>query len=183
MSYKEFANDMNEFCKALGPTNKFSLEECYASIRDRWIAEGKVDGLISFVIENWDYGNCDDFIVPIERLLINAKDTERYRTMWIGILQHRLDCLRRYMRQFKNALSGVSASEISNEDVSGYNCFSREDHSDPRRTVAYYRLFLLEGIKALSRGLREISSDCDLHKIESLKVAVDELRPPRHVEI
>ena len=95
-NYSNFLDDLNDFYverKSKGIVEKISNDDALAVVRDKWIQQGKLTELISFIHTNWDSGNCDEFIEPFSALLIDTKQADLFKTLWIKIIKYRLTAL------------------------------------------------------------------------------------------
>lgn len=92
MSYARFKDALDRFYKV--DSNKgVHYETASCIIRDQWIDEGLLEQLVKFVVTNWDSGNCEDFIVPIENELERKGNVELFIVLWKGVIKHRLRVL------------------------------------------------------------------------------------------
>ena len=89
MSYAKFKDALEDFYK-LESNKGIHYEVAFEIIRDEWIAAGRVHDLTKAVLANWDDGNCEDFIMPLEEKLVLDDDPDLFIALWRGILRHRL---------------------------------------------------------------------------------------------
>lgn len=170
MSYKQFVTDLNEFYK--DKNNKGTHYEIGQTIiRDVWIKNGRFDELIDFILENWDSGNCDDFIEPLEKKLIDESHLKRYKRLWTKIICFRLIKLLDTLKSFKS----FDLNEIQRIDVSDFNMFSVDSYNDTKRVLAFQRKFLLSGIHKYQIGLLKLKADRELAELNDLETAVIKL--------
>ncbi len=177
MSYSEFLNDLNSVIKndnAKGIGDKMTTEDVFATVRDQWIQRGKINELISFIHKNWDSGNCDDFIAPLETYLIKKGQAETYIHLWKKILNYRLSNLWTYVKQYKKKFGEPDVEKIKAADISGFNEFSTESYKDLKQVVAYHRQFAIDGLSKMKNGLLKLGqSTTDLEiiigKVSALK--------------
>jgi len=92
VSYKKFKDALNDFYK-VESNKRIHYEVASEIIRDQWIAEGCLPELTKAVLANWDSGNCEDYIIPLEKELIVQNQAELFIALWKGILKHRLRAL------------------------------------------------------------------------------------------
>jgi hypothetical protein len=92
MSYSKFLDDLNSFYKDSCHKN-VHCEIAWGIVRDERIKKGNLEALILFTLENWDLGNCDDFIPPLENHLFQTNNLELYKKLWKGIIKIRLNRL------------------------------------------------------------------------------------------
>ena len=142
MSYSKFLDDLNTFYK--DPSNKaVHPDRAMERVRDKWIEKGKLNELILFILENWDSGNCDEFIKPFEDYLLNNNCSDLYKKLWKGIIKVRLNELRNKkeekFRQF--TLEGVAKFKTGlsrlNDSVELENLLTFEQELRDRKKVVY----------------------------------------------
>lgn len=111
MSYTKFLDDVNAHMIWCGENNiKYKNYERYLDdVRDKWIEDGRFKELISFILENWDSGNCDKFMEPLEIALVKQKEILHFKRLWKGIIRNRLEKLWNYMDSShrKFAVAGI----------------------------------------------------------------------------
>ncbi len=59
-------------------------------VLERWLAEGRFDGVIAFAVSNFDGTGGDEFIRIASRALEARSDVRRLRRLWNGILANRM---------------------------------------------------------------------------------------------
>lgn len=154
MSYSKFLDDLNDFYKdrqERGLKEKVSLEKSQNVVRDQWLKDGRHQELISYILENWDSGNCDDFMKPLLEILIRNRDSRSYKRLWRGVLRHRIERARTYYSYLKSDLPTITTDELDRVDLANFNQFSS---SEPfLRQAAHRRRFALEGITTYIAGL------------------------------
>lgn len=170
MSYKQFVTDLNEFYK--DKNNKGTHYEIGQTIiRDVWIKNGRYDELIDFILENWDSGNCDDFIEPLEKKLIEQSHIKKYKRLWRKIICFRLIKLLDTLKDIK----GFKISEIERIDVTDFNMFSGDSYKDTKRVLAFQRKFLISGLNKYKIGLLQLKADNEIEELNQLENSVSKL--------
>jgi len=170
VSYKKFVTDLNEFYKDK-KNNETHYEIAQKIIRDNWLDSSRYDELISFTLKNWDSGNCDDFIEPLEEKLIIHNHLNKFKLLWTKILIYRITNLIDSLTGKKN----IQLNEIELIDVSDFNMYSVESYSDANRVLAFRRDFVLKGIEKYKNGLLRLHDQAELEKIMQLEIAVKNL--------
>jgi hypothetical protein len=158
-NYSDFLDDLEEFYrdrKSKGITEKIPNDHALAAVRDKWIQQGKIQELISFIHTNWDSGNCDQFIAPIENLLIKTKQSDLYKQLWTKLLKYRLSALWASLEDLKANSKKVDVTEVASIDTSNFNMFSRDSYKDLKRVVAFRRRFAIEGLVKMKLGIVEL---------------------------
>ena len=182
MSYSKFLDDLNDFYKnrqSEGVTEKIHPDSALAAVRDQWMQQGKIKELISFIHANWDSGNCDDFIKPLEEHLIKTKQVDTFKALWTRILKYRLTDLWSSVSDLKAQSKKVDLSEVSSIDTSDFNVFSKESYRDIKRVVAFRRHFTLEGLTRLRAGLLALDENEKATEIQSIISDIEVLRRPK----
>jgi hypothetical protein len=170
MSYKQFVKDLNEFYK--DKNNKGTNYEIGQTIiRDAWIKNGRYDELIDFILENWDSGNCDDFIEPFEKKLIEESHIKQYKRLWKKIIYFRLLKLLDTLKDIKF----FNLNEIERTDVSDFNVFSVDSYKDTKRVLAFRRKFLISGLHKYRIGLLQLKAENEIEALNQLENAVSNL--------
>jgi hypothetical protein len=167
-NYSKFLDDLNDFYidrKAKGTVEKISNDDALAAVRDKWIQQGKLTELVSFIHTNWDSGNCDEFIQPLTVLLIDTKQVDLFKTLWIKILKYRLTALWNSFADLKAQSKNVDLTEIAAIDTSNFNMFSRDSYKDLKRVLAFRRQFAIRGLIKFRIGLLELSQPDDANKL------------------
>ena len=164
MSYKQFVTDLNEFYK--DDSHKgIHYELGQTIVRDNWIKNGRYDELIDFILENWDSGNCDDFIQPLEEKLIAESHIKRFTRLWRRIIYFRLVKFLDTLKDFKK----VDITAIDKIDVSNFNMLSVDSYKDSKKVLAFRRDFLLKGITKFRKGLKSLGDDMTLTELDELE--------------
>jgi hypothetical protein len=154
MSYSKFLDDLNDFYKDRhegGILERPSLEEAQFAVRDKWLKDGRFRELVSFTLENWDSGNCDDFMKPLVEALITTNEFSLFKRLWKGILSHRARKAWLYFSTLEKSFPKLKGEDLNEIDISNLNQFSSKE--DLRRTAAFRRQFTLNGISEFIRGL------------------------------
>ena len=167
MSYKEFVSDLNDFYK--DSNNKGTHYEIGQTIvRDNWIKNGRYDELIDFILENWDSGNCDEFIEPFEKKLIAESHISRLKRLWRRIIYYRLIKLTDTLNIYNEQNRKVDISALDKTDVSDFNMFSVDSYKDIKRVLAFRRQFLLSGIEKYKNGLIKLKEEKEILELNEL---------------
>lgn len=146
-------------------------------IRDKWITDKRYKELITFILENWDSGNCDDFSRPFSKHLIDNKELNFYKRLWKGIIRNRLDKLWHHYEYLKQELPSFTVEKIKSVNINGFNQFSSEENIE--RIVAWERLYIIEGINEFINGLEILKDDEEIAKQISLLNIVSNLEKPK----
>lgn len=168
-NYSKFLDDLNDFYvdrKAKGIVEKISNDDALATVRDQWIQQGKLTEIVSFIHTNWDSGNCDEFIQPLTVLLIDTKQIDLFKTLWIKILKYRLTALWNTLDDFKKHTKTVDPTEIAAIDTSNFNMFSKDSYKDLKRVLAFRRQFSIDGLTKFRDGLLKLNQTNDANKLD-----------------
>ena len=174
MSYKQFVTDLNEFYKN-NKNKETHYEVGQTVIRDKWIKDRRYDELIDFILENWDSGNCDDFIEPLEKKLVNESHIVGFEKLWRKIIYYRLHKFLETYYDYKKVFKKVDLASIEEIDSSNFNMFSVESYNDLKRVLAFRRQFLLKGIEKYKKGLLKLNDEKELLKLNDLVLGVRNL--------
>lgn len=179
MSYGKFLDDWTKHSRLRDKNNlpKQTMEEGFANVRDRWLADKRYKELIAFILENWDSGNSDDFSKPFSEHLIEKKELQLFKQLWKGIIRHRLENLWRDYSCLKEISPNISVENIKKVDVSSFNQFSSKESI--QRRVAWERLFVIEGINEFITGLKMLNDKEEIEKQTSLLDIVSNLDKPK----
>jgi hypothetical protein len=178
-NYSKFLDDLNDFYvdrKAKGIVEKISNDDALAAVRDQWIQQGKLTELVSFIHTNWDSGNCDEFIQPLTVLLIDTKQIDLFKTLWIKILKYRLTALWSSFADLKTQTKNVDLTGIAAIDTSNFNMFSRDSYKDLKRVLAFRRQFAIDGLTKFRTGLLELNQTDDANKLADFIKDVSNLK-------
>lgn len=174
MSYKLFIKDLNDFYKK-NANSGIHYEIAQKHVRDIWLKNNRYDDLIDFILENWDSGNCDDFIEPLEdKLLLENKITE-FNKLWRRILYYRLTKMISALDFCKKQFISIEVSELIKINVSDFNMYSVDSYNDPIRVLAFSRHFLLQGIEKYKKGLIRLKATDDLNSLMEMQQGVSNL--------
>ncbi|HEV7333643.1 MAG TPA: hypothetical protein VGN63_21595 [Flavisolibacter sp.] len=178
-NYSKFLDDLEEFYtdrKLKGTAEKIQNDEALAAVRDKWIQQGKLTELISFIHTNWDSGNCDEFMEPFENLLIRTKQVDLYKQLWTKILKFRLSALWTSLDDLKANSKKVDTTEIASINTSDFNMFLRDSYKDLKRVVAFRRHFAIEGLTKMKLGLIELGDFEAASKVQTTIDKVNDLK-------
>jgi hypothetical protein len=178
-NYSKFLDELNDFYinrKVNGIVEKISNDDSLAAVRDQWIQQGKLTELVSFIHTNWDNGNCDEFIQPLTLLLIDSKQIDLFKTLWMKLLRYRLTALWGSFSDLKKQNTNLDITEISAIDISNFNMFSIESYNDLSRVVAFRRQFAIDGLTKFKNGLLALNQTDEANKILSFINEVSNLK-------
>ena len=176
MSYAKFGYDINEYlvnCKK----NKFSTDNYEAIVRDKWISDKRYKELIAYILENWDSGNCDDFSRPFSKHLIDNKELILFKQLWKGIIRNRLEKLWRDVDFQRKNYPNITLNKIINTHIKNYNQFSSKESLE--RTLAWRRLYIIDGINEFIAGLKILNDKEEIEKQTLLLSIVSNLDKPK----
>jgi hypothetical protein len=176
MSYAKFGYDINEYlvnCKK----NNLSTDNHEAIVRDKWISDKRYKELIAYILENWDSGNCDDFSRPFSKHLIDNKELILFKQLWKGIIRNRLEKLWRDVDYQRKNYPNITLNKIINTNIKNYNQFSSSESLE--RTLAWRRLYIIDGINEFIAGLKILNDKEEIEKQTSLLSIVLNLDKPK----
>ena len=179
-NYSKFLDDLNNFYtdrKLKGIAEKISNDDALAAVRDKWLDQGKLTELISFIHTNWDSGNCDDFIEPLAALLVRTNQIDIYKILWIKIIKYRLTALRISVNDLKRQSKTIDMTEIEGIDTSTFKMFSRESYTDLKRVLAFRRQFAIDGLTKFRVGLLTLNQTDDSRIVSNFINEVMNLKP------
>src|SRR5690606_11339009 len=131
-----------------------SLEEANFVVRDQWLKAGRHSELISFILENFDSGNCDEFMKPLLQILIQNEDSRSYKRLWKGVLRHRIETTRSYFSYLKANFPAITVNDLDAVDLRNFKEFSSQETL--LRQTAFLRRSTLSGISEYIRGLEQL---------------------------
>jgi hypothetical protein len=179
MSYGKFLDDWSK--KYLRNTDKNfpekTTKEQWAVIRNNWISDKRYKELIAFIIENWDSGNCDDFSRPFSKHLIDNNEIALFKQLWKGIIRNRLEKLWRDVEYQRTNYPNITIERIVNTNIKNYNQFSSNESLE--RTLAWRRLYIIDGINEFIAGLKILNDHGEIEKQTSLLKVVSSLEKPK----
>lgn len=179
MSYGKFLDDWTKHSRLREKNNlpSQSMEEGFADVRDKWLTDKRYKELIAFIIENWDSGNCDDFSKPFSKHLFDNKELVLFKQLWKGIIRNRLEKLWRDVEYQKTNYPNLTLNIIINTDIKNYNQFSSKESLN--RTLAWRRLYIIDGINEFIEGLKTFNDKDEIEKQTSLLSIVSNLDKPK----
>jgi hypothetical protein len=178
-NYSKFLDDLNDYYKdrkSKGIIEKISNDDALAAVRDKWIQQGKLTELISFIHTNWDSGNCDDFIEPLTTVLIDTQQTELFKTLWTKIIKYRLAALWTALDDLKGQIKKIDLTEIISIDTANFNMFSRDSYKDLKRVLAFRRQFGIDGLTKMKNGLLSLNQIDESTKLSNFINDVSNLK-------
>lgn len=178
-NYSKFLDDLNDFYldrKTKGIVEKISNEDALALVRDQWIQQGKLTELVSFIHTNWDNGNCDEFIQPLTELLIDTKEIDLFKALWVKIIKYRLTALWSSFSDLKAETKNIVLTEIAAIDTSNFNMFSKDSYRNLKRVLAFRRQFAIDGLTKFRNGLLALNQTDDANRISSIISDVSNLK-------
>lgn len=159
MSYGKFLDEVdnyyNEREKLDLPKQTWEQNEIY--VRDKWIKNKKYSELFSYIHENYDSGQWDEFFEPLEKHLIENKLEKEFIKFWKGILRHRFSSLWDWKKSFKE----------KNESWDG----AKKTFECQKNT--------LEGLFKFKQGLTTLGAEEEIKKTDELIKTVDKLEKPK----
>ena len=176
MSYTKFGYATNEYlvnCKK----NNLATDNYEAIVRDKWVSDKRYKELIAYILENWDSGNCDDFSRPFSKHLIANKELALFKQLWKGIIRNILEKLWRDVDYQRTNYPNVTLNKIVNTNIENYNQFSSNESLE--RTLAWRRLYIIEGINEFIAGLKILNDKDEIEKQILLLSIVSNLDKPK----
>ena len=178
MSYSKFLDALNDFYKEKyeNGLSRPSLEEAQAAVRDNWLKSDRIKELISFILENWDSGNCDDFIKPLVVILLKNNDSNSFKRLWKGMLRSRAEKARLYFSSLQKSFPDIKAEDLDKVDISNFDQFSSKEGL--RRRAAFCRQYALKGISEFISGLELLDQAEEIEKVHNFYRSVYSLQKP-----
>jgi hypothetical protein len=175
MSYSKFLDAVGKHIKWRKENNlpDQNYERDFDEVRDKWINKKRYQELISFILENWDSGNCDDFIKPLIKILVQEKEISLYKRLWKGIIRHRAEKFWNY------ADTSLSPTLLDKVNVSDFNMFKTESYNSPERVTAFHRQFCLNAIDIFIEGLKTLNSLDDVDKLTTYRNNIYNIQRPK----
>lgn len=157
---------------------KQHYEKTFAEVRDKWIEEKRYGELIAFIVEEWDSGNCDDFIEPLVGKLIKTKESRYFKQLWKSVIKHRLNSLWTHYKYLQEKEPFQNWQKIASINIKGFGFTSKNFYDDRRKVVAFYRQFTLEGLNKFKLGLQQLNDPDELERVDKLIETVSYLQKP-----
>jgi hypothetical protein len=178
MSYLKFTHAVNDYFvhSKANKLPKLKPDEAKALVRDEWIRDGKYKELITYILENWFSGNCEDFSRPLSQHLIDKKESQLFIRLWKGIIRNRLEKLWIEVETLKSKFPKITLEKIKNIDVKDFNQFSSK--GGIKRAVAWRRLYIMDGINEFIVGLSALNENEEIGRQTKLLDVVSHLEKP-----
>ena len=179
MSYSKFLDDLNDFYKdrhERGIVDRPSLDDAQNVVRDNWLKAGRYKELISYILENWDSGNCDEFMKPLVENLIKANELNLFKRLWKGVLRYRTEKVWYYFSALKVDFPKMTIEDLAKINLSKFNQFSSKE--DLRRVTAFHRQYTLNGISEFISGLTSLNQIEEVQRANELYKTVYSLQKP-----
>ena len=179
MSYGKFQKEVEVYSNWRRKNNLPNLDwkKVDEIIRDKWISDKRYKELIAFINENWESGNGDDFVRPLSKHLIDNKELNFYKRLWKSILRNRLEKLWSQVEYQRSNYPSITLNEILNTDIKNFNQFSSDESLE--RTLAWSRLYIIQGINEFITGLKELNDFEEVEKQKSMLSIVSNLDKPK----
>lgn len=171
-SYSDFWDECSLIWKE-SPT--LSSDEVEAKARDRWIEQKKYNEFISFFIQNYGGGNCNDFIIPFANHLIEKGLFIHYKRIMTSIIRTRLYYLWGYVEDLQKKHK-VDINELSGIDFSDFNQYNFSHYSDIKKAVAFHRDFTLQFLNLYKEGLVTLGEAKELINCDKMIETVTTLK-------
>ncbi len=168
MSYGKFLDELEDISK---PGNENDIlqdhyPKNFRDLRDAWIKNGRYSELTSFINENWDSGNGEEFFRPYSEHLIEKKELGHFKKLWKGILRHRIANLWRDFDFVKAQYPSTTLEEIKSQNLEN---FDPSSFSESRiRSLSWRREYTLKGIEEYIDGLKKLEDQTEFEKTERL---------------
>lgn len=179
MSYGKFLDESGNLTKWREKNNlpKQNYEKTFEDLRDMWVKDGRYSELTTFINENWDSGNGDDFVKPYSEHLIIKRELSQFKKLWKGILRHRIKNLWNQYNHVKRIFPNITLEVIKSQKLDGFNQFSSTENSVRRLT--WKREHTLKGLDEYRKGLEIMNDKSELEKTERLYNETDSLIKPK----
>lgn len=182
MSYTKFLDALGQYITKREQDNlpTQSINKDREDVRDIWIRERRYKELISYILENFDSGHCDNFIKPLETALIKEQNLSLYKQLWKGVIRHRLNDLWNSHKMLLKKYSTDFNDAIIKGETSNFGSHESGDNFDIRARVAYRRAFTLDGLKKYKKGFLKLSNDPnEIAHIDELVKSITNLEKPK----
>lgn len=179
MSYSKFLDDLNDFYKdrhERGIIDRPSLDDAQNVVRDNWLKAGRFKELISYILENWDSGNCDDFMKPLVETLLKNDEANLFKRLWKGIIRYRIEKVWYYNSALKEHFPQFTIQDLTKINLDDFNQFSSKE--DIRRRVAFHRQYTLNGISEFITGLKILNQIDEIERANELYKTIFSLQKP-----
>jgi hypothetical protein len=179
MSYSKFLDDLNDFYKyrhERGIIHRPTLDEAQNIVRDNWLKAGRFKELISYILENFDSGNCDEFMKPLVDILIKANEPNLFKRLWKGMLRYRTEKVWYYFLALKGHFPEMTVEDLTKINLSNFNQFSSKE--DIRKVAAFHRQYTLNGISEFIGGLKLLNQTEEIQRANELYQTIYSLQKP-----
>lgn len=175
MSYAKFLDEAGEYAVWREDNNmpKLHHEKTFEIIRDLWIDDKRYNELISFILENWDSGNCDDFISPLVSALIEQKEINQLKKLWMGIISNRTEKLWIYTKK------QYDWEKLDKIDVSKFDMCKTSCYRNAKKVAAFYRKFTLEAIDNYIQALEQLNEQKEIENLQPMRENIYYFRKPK----
>lgn len=153
MSYGIFLKEVDKYFderEKLG-LSKQTWEQNEIYVRDKWIKEQRFNELISFIHENWDSGQWDEFFEPLEKHLIENKLEKEFLKFWKGILRIRIKDFWQFLKYYKE---------------------SGNKYQNWTKRITNQKKIIEEGIEQFKKGLIIFNNETEISKLNLMLESV-----------
>jgi len=174
MEYLKFTTEVSNLLEA---NKKLNHDQADRMIFDKWIAERKYAGLVNYILENWDSGNCVEYMKPLTEILITEHEYDLHHQIWSKTVKRQVEILFRHYPAAKKCNHNYDS--ILKMNTKGFNEFKVESYTDLLKTTSF---FLKRVMASLDIWENELNSGSQ--KVENVHLISDSIKkmikPPKH---
>ncbi len=187
MSYSKFLDDWSKVREEYlekNPGKNISWDLTESITRDKWIAEKKYNEFIAYVLENYDSGNCIQFILPFSEHLVKNNEITLYKKLWKGVIRINLSELWKFLDNLrieypKIQLEKIIKISITDKIKKEFKEKPGQAYQNETNVVAYHRYYTLQALEHYENGLQQFSETKELDKVKAIRIGVLNLEKPK----
>ena len=171
-AYSDFLDE----AYALPNSVKLEYNEDLEIIRDQWIEKRKYKELISFIIENWDSGNCVNFIIPLTERLAKEREIRLHRRIWGHVFRHNLILTYTRFETLKEKFPEIMWKNLESLDMSEFSPHSSTDLLDIKKSTYYSANYTLNALKIYRNQVVTFTDEEELNDIDRYITDIHQLK-------
>lgn len=149
------------------------MQEAYAAVRDKWLAERKYAALAKAIIGNWTSGNCVDYMAPLTRAMLAEGLVDLHRHLWTRTLERQVQAFRREYSCLRQ--HNPSYRHLMSLDTSGFVESDPDSYRDHERAAAFLLQRLVADLgrwrdELRSAGLATVDPDRIEQDLQAMKI-------------
>lgn len=179
MSYRRFVNELEALIKKDKENASYQADskDYLLILVNKWADEGRFQELIDYIKENYNAGNCDEYIEYFRKVLKESNSLEYLVKLWIAVLNNRIKTLNDSVSSYSSEITNFSTEEAKEVNYFDYKLFrTNPSKNNISHRIGFLTYCILQGCYMFLEDLRVFKSASIQHEVIALIASCQEYR-------